>query len=136
MKLYIFRNSNMLISNVKIVFFFFFQILLNLPTKTFLVPSLKIFLLWMKLWNFTFQSDDFQYDNSFLKLPPKTIQIRHFSPKYEEFLFLLENLRFEKFEGVHSKYDHRFFKFLPNKWQVRHFPSQRTLGYFATKLVD
>ena len=41
-----------------------------------------------------FQSGGF---NGFLKLPPKNIEIRHFSPKYQE-----------KFEGVGSKYDQSF----------------------------
>ena len=61
------------------------------------------------------QGGDFKYGNSFLKLPAKNTQITHFSPKYGEFLFLLDNLHFEKFKGVDSKYDHSFIKFLPKK---------------------
>ena len=51
----------------------------------------------------------------FEKLPPKNFQIRHFGLKCNEFLFLLENLYFEKFEGVDFKCGDRFFKFLPKK---------------------
>ena len=62
--------------------------------------------------------------------------MRYFIHKHKEVLFFMEDLYFEKFEGVDYKYDHRFFKFLPNKPKARHFSVLRILVYLANRQVD
>ena len=59
------------------------------------------------------QKRDFKHGNSWLS--PKNDQIRHFSPKYKEFLFSQKCFHFEKFNGVDSKFNHEVFKFLFKK---------------------
>ena len=74
----------------------------------------------------------------FLKMTPKNTQTTHFSPKYKEFLIFLEDLQFEKLEGVNFKYDLKFFKF-PPKNPDKAFRSQSILQswtkYFRQTLL-
>ena len=72
-------NSRVLISNMTILFS---NSIAKYTNQAFLVPNLKVFILYQTLQLNKFEGVDFKYDNAFFNIP---------APKYPNKVFLVPN---------------------------------------------
>ena len=64
-----------------------------------MVPNFRIFILHLTWHIDKFQSAGFKYGNSFSNVQPRNTQLRRFSPKFQNVLFLQKPFRSGKFES-------------------------------------
>ena len=76
----------------------------KIPKWVTLCPNLDIFVSSQK-----FDGADYKYDNSFLKMEPKNIQIRHFWSQIKIFMFFRKILQVDKFKNADFKFDNSFW---------------------------